>query len=98
MTAYVVTEVSEIHDPEAFAAYREATAPLLQKWGGRFLARVAPARALEGEWQRVALTEFPDWKAAEGFYSSSEYQALADARRTAAEMRMLLIGSPDEHT
>ncbi|MEQ6333760.1 DUF1330 domain-containing protein [Sphingobium sp. MK2] len=96
MTAYLIMEIDAVDDVEQFALYREAAEPLVAQWGGRFLARVAPALALEGEWKRVAVTEFPNWEAAKGMYESAEYQSIAKIRQSVSTSRLLLIGSPDE--
>lgn len=96
MTAYLVMEIDSVEDVEEFARYRDAATPIVARWGGRFLARVVPAEALEGNWGRVAISEFPSLDAARGFYNSAEYQEVAALRQRSAQSRLLLIGSPDE--
>jgi uncharacterized protein (DUF1330 family) len=96
MAAYLVMEFEAVHDPDLLATYRERSGPLVKEWGGKFIARAAPALVLEGNWGRVAITEFPTWDAALGLINSPEYVELAAIRKQAATARLLLIGSAKE--
>lgn len=93
MTAYMITEVSNITDPDAMAAYRQGAGPLIQQYGGTFLARAEPCSKLEGEWSRVAVVSFPDIDTAERFYHSPEYKALKERRAQAATVRIIVLES-----
>ncbi|WP_442807530.1 DUF1330 domain-containing protein [Trinickia soli] len=88
MTAYVVVEV-EIHDAEAFAAYRQSGLPTIARHGGRVLARSDAAVSLEGGWHppRIVIVEFPSVEAAQRWHASSEYQAARKLRIAAGTTR-----------
>jgi uncharacterized protein (DUF1330 family) len=94
MSVYAVFEV-EVRDPEsdAYAAYRAAVPSLIERFGGRYLARAASGRALEGTptTARWHLVEFPSAEAADAFWSSPDYAELKVLRADAASVRAVLV-------
>lgn len=91
---HVVFEV-RVLDAESpgYTEYRTAVAPLIERFGGRYLARAARGIAIEGEatdgvWH---LVEFPDTAAVHAFWASPEYEALRPLREGAAEVRAVLV-------
>ncbi|MGB3244900.1 MAG: DUF1330 domain-containing protein [Sulfitobacter sp.] len=66
MSAYLIYDV-EIHDTGPYGAFMEQVKPLVEAFGGRYLARGGPHEVLEGKWEptRIVLFEFPDMDAAE---------------------------------
>ncbi len=91
MKAYLLLEV-EVHDPEAYRRYAAAAAPLVARYGGRFLVR-GQSELLEGgpPPKRLVLVEFPDEARLRAFWTSPEYRRLAADRRVAASARVLLL-------
>jgi uncharacterized protein (DUF1330 family) len=63
--AYVVVE-TDIHDPEQYELYKQASPAAVAAAGGRFIARGGELSVLEGDWQpkRLVLLEFPDYQEA----------------------------------
>jgi uncharacterized protein (DUF1330 family) len=99
MSVYAVFEVRIEADPtpEAAAAYeryRAAVPALVERFGGRYLARAARGEAIEGPATsgRWHLVEFPDEDAARGFWACEEYRALVPLRAGAADVRAVLVG------
>jgi len=91
---YAVFEVDVLDaDHEGYAAYRAAVPELVARHGGRYLARAATGRALEGAptSARWHLVEFPDVASAEAFWTCPEYVALKPLRAGAADVRAVLI-------
>lgn len=79
--AYWVAHVT-VDDPQAYEAYRRATAEPFAKYGARFLARGGQLEVVEGEARpRCVVIEFADMDTARACYNSPEYQA-AKALRT----------------
>ena len=72
MKAYLVAHI-EVHDPEGFAEYRERVAPLVARFGGRYLVRGGTAHPVEGDWRvpRLVIIEFDNLDAARTFYHST---------------------------
>ncbi len=98
MPAYAVFEVAVNPDPTPDAAaryadYRAAVPAMIERHGGRYLARAAGAEALEGgpTEGRWHLVEFPSADAARAFWESPEYLALQPLRAGAADVRAVLI-------
>jgi uncharacterized protein (DUF1330 family) len=92
VTAYIVVE-TDIHDPEQYELYKQASPGAVAGGGGRFLARGGELAVLEGDWQpkRLVLLEFPDLAAAKRFYESPEYQEAKRLREGAARLNMVAI-------
>ncbi len=98
MPVYAVFEVVVAADAPAdvaarYADYRAAVPELIDRHGGRYLARAAAGESLEGEPTagRWHLVEFPDAAAAHAFWTSPEYADLQPLRRGAADVRAVLI-------
>ena len=81
MAAYFVAQL-KVPDPAMFERYREAVAPLVHRFGGRYLARGGELEVLEGgTWPpRLAIVEFRSRDAARLFYDSPEYQRILPLR------------------
>jgi uncharacterized protein (DUF1330 family) len=90
--AYIIVE-TDIHDPEQYEHYKQASPAAVAAGGGRFIVRGGELAVLEGDWQpkRLVLLEFPDLDAAKQFYESPEYQAAKRLREGAAALRMVAV-------
>ncbi|MCX7894003.1 MAG: DUF1330 domain-containing protein [Burkholderiales bacterium] len=92
MPAYLVAE-HLIADAERFEAYRRKVAPMIERYGGRYLTRGGSHRVLDGAWHptRAVIIEFPDMAALMRWYESPEYQPLIALRRGAGTDVLLAI-------
>jgi uncharacterized protein (DUF1330 family) len=92
MPCYFIGEV-DVRDPDGYKAYADAVPPLLEKYGGRFLAKGGATATLEGfaPQPRIALVEFPDMATAQAFWNSPEYRAIAPIRNRTAVARAFLV-------
>lgn len=90
MAAYLIAKV-EVTDPEQYKQYIAATPGIIEKFGGRFIARGGETITLEGpeETRRVVLVEFPSLNQVKAFYNSEEYQAARKLRKGAAIMYLI---------
>ena len=52
MPAYIVVE-TDIHDPEQYELYKQATPAAVEAGGGRFIARGGELAILEGDWRPI---------------------------------------------
>lgn len=87
MTAYLIVQQT-IRDATKIEEYRIKVAPVLAKYGGRFLTKSGSHKLLEGARRlpdRVAIVEFPDMAALSTWYNSSEYQPLIALRQSAVD-------------
>jgi uncharacterized protein (DUF1330 family) len=96
MPAYVIVE-TDIHDPEQYERYKQASPGALASGGGRFLARGGELAVLEGDWQpkRLVVLEFEDLDAAKRFYASPVYQEAKRLREGAAKLNMVAVQGID---
>ena len=90
--AYLVVQ-SDVTNAEQYAAYAKLTPAIVEKFGGKFLARGGRNTTLEGPKApaRVVVIEFPNFDAATGFYNSPEYVAARKIRSGAAAMQMVAV-------
>ena len=90
MSAYLIVDV-DVQDPAAYAEYVERAPALIQRHGGRYLARDGEHETLEGDWRprRLALLEFPDAASARAFLADPDYAPLRAIRHRAAAMTLV---------
>ena len=91
--AYILGDVTKIHDVGPFKEYLSGVAPSLAAVGGRYLSKGGRIELVEGSWQprRVVLIEFPSWDVAAAWYGSDAYQPLARLRQGCSDTELVLI-------
>ncbi|MFY8039034.1 MAG: DUF1330 domain-containing protein [Bosea sp. (in: a-proteobacteria)] len=92
MPCYFIGEV-DVRDAAGYKAYADAVPAILEKFGGKFLAKGGVTETLEGfaPQPRIALVEFPDMETARAFWHSPEYRAIAPIRNRTAVARAFLV-------
>ena len=83
-----------ITDAVRFDEYRSRAAPMIAKYGGRYLTKGGSQKMPEGgHWapQRVVIIEFPSIEALDAWYKSSEYQPLIALRKACTSDLDMLI-------
>jgi uncharacterized protein (DUF1330 family) len=92
--AYVVVQV-EVSNAQQYAEYMRISPGIIEKFGGRFIARGGRAVTLEGPPARgrVVIVEFPSFERAQEFYNSPEYEAAKKVRAGAATAQFVLVES-----
>ncbi|HUP08099.1 MAG TPA: DUF1330 domain-containing protein [Caldimonas sp.] len=93
MPAYLVVE-HIITDAAQFEEYRTQVAPMIAKYGGRYLTKGGSHRFPEGgHWkpERVVIIEFPDMPSLDRWYTSPEYQPLIALRKKCTSDLDMLI-------
>ena len=99
MPAYVVS-MMRIHDPETYRKYTNKTPAIVQKYGGKFLARGGDVLTVEGEPynDRMVILEFPDRQAILDWFADPEYQEAKIFRHASSKARILVIdGQENTH-
>ncbi len=97
MRYYTVAEL-EITDPGWVRDYVADVTPMVERHGGRYLARTANFERIEGEreaGQIFLLIEWPAREAADEFYESEEYRPYRDARRAGSHNEFVLVAGED---
>jgi len=88
---YLVANI-RVNDTENFQSFSGMAAPVIQKFGGKVLARGSGADRHEGELTGVVMMiEFESKAVAEKFYFSKEYQAAKAIRDECAETDLMII-------
>ena len=92
MPAYVIARVRVKDDP-AYQEYRQMVAPIVERYGGRFLARGGRAEWLEGSADvgRIILLEFPSYEQALAWHRSEEYAPAMRQRQASSEGELILV-------
>ena len=92
MAAYFIANLG-IRAPEKFETYRQQVAPLVERYGGRYLVRGGELHPMEGDLgvKRFVILEFPSMEAARRFYGSPEYAPLLRLRRECAASDIVLV-------
>ena len=81
-----------VDDPEIFKQFSSVALPLIEKFGGKLLARGPDADRHEGKVSGiVTLIEFDSKAAAEKFYFSDEYQAAKAIRDKGVDTDLMII-------
>ena len=90
--AYVLVQV-EVTNPEQYAEYMTLSPGIIEKFGGKFIARGGRSATLEGTPARgrVVVVEFPSFERAQEFYKSADYEAARKARAGAATAQFVLV-------
>ncbi len=92
MPAYLIANLT-VTDPARFAEYREQVAPMIARYGGRYLVRGGAVTAVEGEpgLDRVVVLEFDDMAALRRFYDGADYAPLIALRQSASTGSVALV-------
>ena len=81
-----------VDDPEIFKEFSAVALPLIEKYGGKLLARGPHADRHEGTVSGVVtLIEFDSKAAAENFYFSDDYQAAKAIRDKGVDTDLMVI-------
>jgi len=92
MPAYMVVRVN-VTDMEQYSEYMKRTPSILEKYGGKFVARGGEKVTLEGPevTDRMVIVKFDSVEAAKKMYNSEEYQAAIEVRKDAADASFVVI-------
>ena len=92
MPVYVVAQIT-ITDRTRYDAYQAGFPEVFAKYRGELLAVDESPRVVEGEWPctRTVLIRFPDEDEVTRWYTSPEYQAIAQHRFAASQTNAVLV-------
>jgi uncharacterized protein (DUF1330 family) len=90
--AYVLVQV-DVTNAQQYGEYMKLSPGIIERFGGRFVARGGRSATLEGTPARgrVVIVEFPSYERAQEFYNSAEYQAARKVRDGAAAVQFVLV-------
>ena len=93
MTVYVVVD-TKINNAEAYEEYKINAKPIVESYGGEYLARGGEATVPENElWTpaRLVIVRFPSRKNAEDFLACKEYAPVKAIRHKHAETTLTIV-------
>jgi uncharacterized protein (DUF1330 family) len=92
MAAFLIADI-DITDPARYEDYKRQVAPLVERFGGRYVARGGKHEVLEGDWEphRLVVLEFPDMASLKAWYDSPEYAPIKRIRDNAAKGRLIAL-------
>ena len=93
MAAYLVVD-TKLTNPELYEEYKLKAKPLVEKFGGEYLARGGKISLKESQlWTptRMVLIRFPSSADAEKFYASDEYQEVVKIGKQSADRTILIL-------
>ena len=93
MAAYCLFDNIEVTNQEKLQEYAKRVAPIVEAYGGRYLALGGRVDLVEGEWRPVypVLLEFPSLEQAHRWYDSDEYRDLKALRLSAVRSNAVFI-------
>jgi len=99
MPVYVIIDIS-VRDQAAkgnYAQYIEKVQPIVEKYGGQYLARGGKITPVAGDWrpERIILIEFPSMDQVTRWWNSPEYKAIAGLRESATTARVIIVEGCD---
>lgn len=97
MKYYAVAEI-DIMDPSWARDYAANVTSMVERAGGRYLARTAKIEKVEGERdtpQIFLLIEWPSKETADAFYESEEYRPYRERRIAGARNEFVLVAGED---
>ena len=93
MAAYLIVD-TKITDAEAYEAYKLRAKPIVESFGGEYLARGGNTTTPENElWSptRLVIVHFPSREHAEAFLNSNEYAPVKAIRHTNAKTTLCIV-------
>lgn len=92
MAAYIIADI-DVTDPAGFDEYRQQVAPMIAKWGGKYLVRGGALEGLEGDWapSRLVVLEFESLERAKEFYHSEAYRPVMAIRHKTAVSNLVIV-------
>jgi uncharacterized protein (DUF1330 family) len=91
MAGYIIGQLKDITDAEAFSAYQAGAGPALAKYGGKLLVNSTKIDSGDGDWspEGIVVVEFESLEQAKKFYNSPEYQGVIGQRFSSADSAVI---------
>jgi uncharacterized protein (DUF1330 family) len=93
MAAYLVVD-TKLTNPELYESYKLKAKPLIEKFGGEYLARGGKLSVKEDTlWSptRMVLVKFASMAIAENFYQCDEYQEILKTSKLSADRTVVIV-------
>ncbi|HEX6889106.1 MAG TPA: DUF1330 domain-containing protein [Chryseolinea sp.] len=93
MKGYCLFDNVQVHDFEKLEAYKKKAAPLVEKFGGKYIILGDNFTVVEGSWKPTFLVmiEFPTYERANEWYSSEEYKEAKALRLSTVDSNGIIV-------
>jgi len=93
MSAYCFFDNLEVMDSGKLQEYKSRVAPIVEKYGGRYIVLGGKMDVVEGDWRPTypVIIEFPTLEHAHRWYGSDEYRGLKRIRLSAVRSNAVFI-------
>ena len=95
---YVVVTIKQVKDLDAFRDYAVKVAPIIEHYGGKYVAVDKAPDVRDGEWPfvRTVIVAYPNIAAAQKWYDSPEYREIIPIRKRAIDANIVMVRDPQE--
>ncbi len=96
MSAYYLFDNQEVFDAEKLERYKREVAPIVARYGGRYVVLGGGVEVSEGTapLKVPVMIEFPSVEQARRWYGSDEYRPLKELRLSALRSNAILMVGP----
>jgi uncharacterized protein (DUF1330 family) len=93
MSVYMIIEAKEVWDREMYGKYIEKVPAIVEKFGGKYLARGGAVTVISGDWTpgRVIIIRFESMDRFNDWWNSPEYKAVTHLRENAARVNAIVV-------
>ena len=93
MSVYMIVEAKEVFNTAKYGEYVRLVPALVEKFGGRYLARGGEVTVVEGDWkpQRLVIVEFGSLDQFRAWWNSPEYRKIAHLREQGAKTHAVIV-------
>jgi uncharacterized protein (DUF1330 family) len=97
VAAYCLFDNLEVNDVAKMEEYKTRVAPIVRKYGGRYVVLGGKVEVVEGTWRPAfpVMIEFPTLEHARRWYHSEEYRAPKAMRHVAGRFSAVFIEGLD---
>ena len=91
--AYLIVD-TKLTDPSSYEKYKELAKPIVENFGGKYLARGGEIYIDQDElWSpsRIVIVKFPSMQDAKAFLNSAEYKPIKAIRLSASKATLTVI-------
>ena len=93
MPGYVIGQLKELKDSDAFNAYQSVAGPTVAQYGGKLVLNSFKVDAGDGGWSPTGMViiEFESADQARKWYHSPEYQAVIGQRTSSTDSALIIV-------
>lgn len=94
MSVYLIADI-EVNDRETYEKYVTRARPIVEKYGGRYVASSENIIPFSGDWKpaKMLVIEFDDLAGISRCFKSPEYLEIAPLRQSSSTSRSVIVRS-----